>query len=80
MRDLELLAEEQDTADDSERVAARWKHHKLEYERLQQDFRKASLQVRRNAEQAAVEERRALLSSPDPTKRQQKLQAVGPGA
>lgn len=61
-RDLAILAEEQDSEEESERLANMLKGHQAEYERLQTAFKQANIQARRNTEAAAAAARRAMLA------------------
>ncbi|KAK9916485.1 hypothetical protein WJX75_003255 [Coccomyxa subellipsoidea] len=73
MRELELLADEQETVEEGEAVVAVVNRHKRKYQELQKDFREASLEVQRRATRAAVEDRKALLGSANPLQRAQQL-------
>eukprot|EP00884_Botryococcus_braunii_P022194 jgi/Botrbrau1/8659/Bobra.0087s0013.1 len=73
MRDMELLAEEQDTDEQAETLAIRLANHKQAYERLQNAYRAASLQVHKNTERKAIEDRKALLGSGGAPQRQLRL-------
>uniref|UniRef100_A0A061QWH4 Protein transport protein SEC20 n=1 Tax=Tetraselmis sp. GSL018 TaxID=582737 RepID=A0A061QWH4_9CHLO len=62
LRDLELLADEQETPEEMQRVMERLNVYKREHERLQQEFQAAHAEARRQAAKAARDERTALLS------------------
>ncbi|CAL8466813.1 g6349 [Coccomyxa elongata] len=73
MRELELLADEQETVEEGEAVVAVVNSHKRRYQALQKDFREASLEVQKVAARKVMEERKALLGSANPLQRAQQL-------
>ncbi|GMH37054.1 hypothetical protein BSKO_04927 [Bryopsis sp. KO-2023] len=62
MRELELLGEEQDTEADTDRVRKLIQNHKKQYEGLKRNLESASVQMKKNAEKAWLDNREQLLA------------------